>query len=106
MTRKEAIEYLKSEYDDAKCDDDKYMQEWAEALDVAIISLEVDEEYDEVLKILGRKEPADVAPVIHARWEKDNTHSIHCWKCSNCSMHHRAMYDYCPSCGAKMDKEE
>lgn len=45
MTRKEAIEYLKSEYDDAVCDDDKYEQEWAEALKMAINSLEVDEKY-------------------------------------------------------------
>ena len=24
------------------------------------------------------------------------------WKCDKCKKHHRAMYDYCPSCGARM----
>ena len=47
-----------------------------------------------------------VAPVIHAKWLKEVVVYSHPWECSNCGAHHRALYDYCPSCGAKMDKEE
>ena len=28
------------------------------------------------------------------------------YKCNQCGCYHRAMYDYCPSCGAKMEKGE
>ena len=27
---------------------------------------------------------------------------IYRYECSNCKAHHRARYDYCPSCGARM----
>ena len=27
-------------------------------------------------------------------------------KCDRCGAYHRAMYDYCPSCGAKMESED
>ena len=44
---------------------------------------------------------ADVQPVVHARWEG--------YECSNC--HFRVApwnlgVNYCPHCGAKMDKEQ
>ena len=47
---------------------------------------------------------ADVAPVVHARWENYSPitikcsrcgHVIHDWRYSECK--------YCPNCGAKMD---
>lgn len=60
-------------------------------------------EYSALFDYVDRAESADVAPVIHARWEKDNIDSIHCWKCSNCSSQHWSLYNFCPSCGAKMD---
>ena len=50
-------------------------------------------------------EPADVAPVVHARWEKYSSitikcsqcgYAIHDWRYSECK--------YCPNCGAKMDR--
>ena len=55
---------------------------------------------------------ADVAPVRHGRWEKQSG----LYSCSECGM--TCPYDvqadvieywacnYCPNCGAKMDKEE
>jgi hypothetical protein len=50
---------------------------------------------------------ADVAPIIHARWE------IVCMnrrKCSNCNLGRNTdvetTWDYCPRCGAKMDLQE
>ena len=28
------------------------------------------------------------------------------YECSNCMSHHRARYDYCPSCGSRMFRED
>ena len=59
---------------------------------------------------------ADVAPVVHGRWEKwngDNRH--HCTVCECYANEERDAYgyitsefldNYCPNCGAMMDKEE
>ena len=60
---------------------------------------------------------ADVAPVRHGRWEKseDNYYSLNLVKCSVCHEEwcfeidddvKDLNYNYCPNCGAKMDKEE
>lgn len=54
---------------------------------------------------------ADVAPVVHARWEPCFDENCRCrWgfgKCSNCGQEYYAHaidhYKYCPICGAKMD---
>lgn len=57
---------------------------------------------------------ADVAPVRHGRWltwEEQFPAHIPSKKsglgvfCSTCHKHADNMYDYCPNCGAKMDKE-
>lgn len=53
---------------------------------------------------------ADVAPVVHGTWE---THLLPlAWKCSACGFKNRFQsgrtteyLNYCPRCGAKMDKE-
>ena len=56
------------------------------------------------ISALKKIAPADVAPVIHARWENYSPitikcsrceHVIHDWRYSECK--------YCPNCGAKMD---
>lgn len=40
------------------------------------------------------------------KWIKDNIHSkIYRYACSECKAHHRARYDFCPSCGADMRSE-
>ena len=52
---------------------------------------------------------ADVAPVVHGRWEKHGSK----WQCTGCKVlmsidgtpQENLLY-YCPFCGAKMDKEE
>ena len=52
---------------------------------------------------------ADVAPVVHGRWEKRGSK----WQCAGCKVlmsidgtpQENLLY-YCPNCGAKMDKEE
>ncbi len=44
---------------------------------------------------------ADVAPVVHGRWE-DSSNGWMCSVCSRDSTHDTA---YCPYCGARMDLE-
>ena len=57
-------------------------------------------DHDEVMNM----KPADVAPVIHAKWEHDNYGHIYCSYCKADSLTtHKSLY--CPACGAKMDKE-
>ena len=52
-------------------------------------------------------EPADVAPVVHSRWEY-KCGEIRCPECGN--RIHRidlsGCLNFCPNCGAKMDGEE
>ena len=54
----------------------------------------------------------DAVEVVHGRWEAvDHDGS---WRVDKCSICHRRMhyvdydqpYQYCPNCGAKMDKED
>lgn len=57
--------------------------------------------------------PADVAPVVHARWihsrYEDCSEQFELVKCSQCNHEAYAMAfyvrggNYCPNCGAKMD---
>lgn len=46
----------------------------------------------------------DVAPVVHGRWETYSTTMMACSKCGKHTAKHR--FNYCPSCGARMDEEE
>lgn len=55
-----------------------------------------------------RKLPAaDVAEVVHARWERVRSN----WYCTGCNKGYRitkgapiaSSFSYCPNCGAKMD---
>lgn len=56
---------------------------------------------------------ADVAPVRHGRWvEYPRAHYFKCSECKHTVPYRKAIfvngnreYDYCPSCGARMDKE-
>ena len=53
---------------------------------------------------------ADVTPVVHGRWIEDHDYL----KCPECSVMVKwdftffdiGDWNYCPNCGAKMDKEE
>lgn len=53
--------------------------------------------------------PADVAPVVHGRWEQDADGDWYCTNCDEvvaiCESGRERTYrkPYCPNCGAKMD---
>lgn len=61
-----------------------------------------------VLRQVSDAPAADVAPVVHGRWMREETEGgFHIWRCSRCG---RGMNDnpegidlYCYHCGAKMD---
>ena len=45
-----------------------------------------------------------------AKWVREPAYpdtevSLYQYECTNCKAKHRAIYDYCPSCGSKMDYE-
>ena len=46
---------------------------------------------------------ADVAPVVHGRWEP---YRKNLGKCSECGEVVQIRSNYCPDCGAKMDLED
>lgn len=76
MTREEAIDILVGVIATNS-------EEENEALDVAIEALQAD-------------------PVKHGKWENHGNEWLTCSLCDwECAFH----YDYCPQCGAKMNKE-
>lgn len=55
--------------------------------------------------------PADVAPVVHARWiDNGRGGYAHALFCSNCGWLDgypiEDRFNYCPNCGAKMDESD
>lgn len=51
---------------------------------------------------------ADVAPVRHGHWIKNDPHCdglAFLWNCSKCGAESEEGYRYCPACGARMDEE-
>lgn len=79
--------------------------------DVLALSTHVLNEWDTlgVLDVIAKQTAADVAPVVHAKWDmsdSDNDWHIGRWKCSNCRKSTEDGTGYCPNCGAKMDEEE
>lgn len=64
-----------------------------------------------VLEKLREFPAADVAPVRHGRWRwvaYDANPKIGNWHCTYCNRIPKSFQkeDFCPNCGAKMDKEE
>ena len=58
--------------------------------------------------------PVDAVPVRHGKWidegQNDDFFPHHAWRCSECGEQVLEIgvpwYAYCPSCGARMDKDE
>lgn len=85
------------------------MAEYIDRAKIEEIIWRIKSNSDELIKIgeqLSDLKNEDVAPIIHAKWEREYIGEVYRWKCSNCNGFHRAIYNYCPTCGAKMDKED
>lgn len=68
--------------------------------------------WDEIIDALDAISPADVAPVVHGRWEHipqtlNTLSQLRCPFCGWWSLDPSidGAYNYCPNCGAKMDGE-
>ena len=65
-----------------------------------------------VLMLIDRQPAADVAPIVHGKWDDDSVAFFR--KCSVCGcciewaqlpfLDGDGEYNYCPRCGAKMDE--
>ena len=62
---------------------------------------------NEAVAVIEEIPTADVAEVVHARWERVRSN----WHCTGCHKGYRitngapmaSSFSYCPNCGAKMD---
>ena len=65
--------------------------------------------YNDLAEDFYRIPAADVAPVVHGRWEQDADGDWYCTNCNEvvaiCESGRERTYrkPYCPNCGAKMD---
>lgn len=59
--------------------------------------------FEKAAQMLEKLPAADVAPVVHGRWEPINEDCFVCSACGNGSIQD---YYYCPECGAEMDIED
>lgn len=64
----------------------------------------------EIESMLSDLPVADVAPVVHGKWELRHEGYEHYWECSVCHTN-PCIYvtrntKFCPNCGAKMDLED
>ena len=61
--------------------------------------------YEQFIELLEEAPTADVVEVKHGEWKSFEI--PHMMRCSECGVSeldiHRTKFDYCPSCGAKMD---
>ncbi len=66
------------------------------------------------MELVSEISTADVAPVVHGRWEDIGSDWFDLWRCSACGTEWSFPYDptsddtrvnYCPDCGARMDGE-
>jgi ribosomal protein L37AE/L43A len=67
-------------------------------------------EWEEIEEAINAAPAADVAPVVHGRWERDADGDWYCTNCDEvvaiCESGRERTYrkPYCPNCGAKMDR--
>ena len=71
--------------------------------------------YDEAVSTVEEFLSADVAPVVHGRWDDSGRYTfpgggtaVRCTECGcalTVSEYHLNNWNYCPVCGAKMDLE-
>ncbi len=49
---------------------------------------------------------ADVREVVYGEWKLNNLFGFKIYDCSNCGIHMETRWNYCPHCGAKMERGE
>lgn len=81
-----------------------------EKADYTLIANDADSrESDYLREIIESVPTADVAPVVHGRWERDEDGDWYCTNCYEvvaiCESGRERTYrkPYCPNCGARMD---
>lgn len=90
ISRKDAIEWVQN-----ILTVDRYYHPHSKSRNVPI---------DEVIDSLERV--PSINKIKSGRWTHEDRYSAtYKYRCSECGAHHRARYDYCPSCGARMDAE-
>lgn len=68
--------------------------------------------YEQFAEDIEELPSADVVPVVHGRWdvkwyaERDPKRLFVRIVCSNCGLKTGQKSNYCPNCGARMDKED
>ena len=67
------------------------------------------QQMDVILAIVDAQPAADVVEVRHGRWETAPYNGVYDMRCSACGFAPGIRFyssDYCPNCGARMDKED
>ena len=68
------------------------------------------ETLDKILYAIKKLPDANVAPVVHARWEACKVGPMNAYACSNCGLivieRNIPVLKYCHQCGARMDGEK
>ena len=62
-----------------------------------------------IRRVLQQTPAADVAPVVHGRWNEINQIATGLpWKyrCNDCGCLQEYKHNFCPNCGCRMDGEE
>lgn len=79
------------------------------------LSWEYGQAVEQIYEIVENEEPADVAPVVHAHWILNTDDFTPKKRCEHCGYNkpipageriQSEPENYCPHCGAKMDKKE
>lgn len=74
---------------------------------IELLHYNSDEKCAAIIADVEELEPADVAPVVHARWVWHGIYGLFS-SCSVCGtkFRDRPRVPYCPQCGARMDGEK
>jgi hypothetical protein len=65
-----------------------------------------EEKRADITELVNGVSSADVAPVRHGRWEVIDAEEPRRYGCSECKRLSWHMENYCPNCGAKMERSE
>ena len=103
INKQKAIDEIRAFQAQVTCD---FSKDWENGMD---------EGFDHAVGVIELMETEDAEPVRHGKWngiEMDSRGYTDIFECSECKCYVRTPfmmkvmeYDFCPSCGAKMDEE-